>query len=367
LKVLLASMDFPPSVGGVAAHVYELGRELVRQDHQVRVETFRIPADALAVEAVAGMDVRREPPGHRLLWRRNLRRQLKRAVAEFKPDVIHVHGLRPLTPAKGLGVPVIFTNHTSGFLQRVERGGMKVRRVNAMMAHAARVIAPSQELIDAGIQVGYPAEKSRYIPNGVDVERFHPGTKGAALRRELGIPEDNLVALAARRMVPKNGMKYLAQAASGFLKEGITLVMVGDGEEFDLVERILKGDGVRDRVVLAGSRANTEMPAFYAAADVVVLPSLKEATSITGLEAMATGKPLVGTRVGGIPELIDEGVSGLLVEPANPTSLADGVKQILSDPELLKSAGNASRERVLEMFSWEVIAARTADIYREVL
>jgi len=360
-------MDFPPSVGGVAAHAYELGRELVRQGHQVRVETFKIPADTLSQEDVEGMDVRRELPGHRLLWRRNLRRQLKRAVGEFEPEIIHVHGLRPLTPAKGLGVPVIFTNHTSGFLRRVERGGRVVRRVNRMMAHAARVIAPSQELVDAGIQVGYPAAQSRYIANGVDIERFHPDNSGAELRRELGISKDDLVVLAARRMVPKNGMKYLAQAASGFLREGITLVMVGDGEEFDLVERILKDDGVRERVVLAGSRANTEMPAFYAASDLVVLPSLKEATSITGLEAMATGKPLVGTRVGGIPELIAEGESGLLVEPANPASLADGVNRILGDSELLARAGVASRQRVLKMFSWQVIVGHTVDVYREVL
>lgn len=359
-------MDFPPNVGGVAAHVYELGRELARQGHQVRVASFRIPATTPARETLAGMDVERATPGPRWMWRHNLRRMLKGAVDAFRPDVIHVHGLRPLTPARGLGVPVVFTNHTSGFLKRLERGRLAVWRVGRMMGHVACTIAPSRELVEAGIKAGYPADRSRYIPNGVDATRFNPGNDGTALRAGLGIPADDLVVLAARRMVPKNGMKYLAQAAKGFLRAGVTLVMVGDGEEFPLVQRILAADGVRDRVILAGGRPNTDMPAFYAAADLIVLPSLKEATSITGLEAMATGRPLVGTRVGGIPELIEDGETGLLVEPANPEALAAGVRRMLDDADLRIKAGQACRRRVLAEFAWEAIAARTVDVYREV-
>ncbi len=367
MKILLACVDFPPAIGGVAAHVYELGRELVRQGHRVQVASFRIPKSTPPRETVAGMEVYRVSPGPRILWRRVMRRAIKTAVAAFSPDVIHVHGIRPLTPSRGLGVPVVFTNHTSGFLKRVERGGFARKRVGAMMAHLSHTISPSQELVDAGIAVGYPAERSSYIPNGVDVERFHPDNDGAALRKEWGVSADDVVVLAARRMVPKNGMKYLAQAAKGFLDERVKLVMVGDGEELPLVRKTLQADGVADRVVLAGNRGNAEMPAHYAASDLVVLPSLKEATSITGLEAMATGKPLVGTRVGGIPDLIAEDENGVLVDPADPDSLASGVRRMIDDADFRQRAGKVSRQRVEDHFSWRVIAARTADVYRGVV
>jgi len=367
VRVLLACMDFPPNVGGIAAHVYELGRALVRLGHDVRVASFRIPADTAAQEDMDGMDVRRAAPGPRWLWRRNLRRLLKASVADFHPDVIHVHGLRPLTPSRGLGVPVVFTNHTSGFLTRMTQGPLWRRRLGGMLAHVALTIAPSHELEEASIRAGVPCARTRYIPNGVDAARFTPDVDGAPVRRELGIASDALVVLAARRMVPKNGVRYLAAAAKGFVRDDVTLVLVGDGEERPLVERILADDGVRDRVILAGSRANPEMPGFYAASDVVVLPSLQEATSIAGLEAMATGRPLVGTRVGGIPELIEDGRTGVLVPPTDPEALAAGVRRLLDDADFRKKAGDTARRQVLERFSWDVVAAQTVDAYKEVL
>lgn len=365
MKVLLACMDFPPNVGGVAAHVYELGRALVRLGHEVRVASLRLPADAPALEDLDGMDVRRATAGPRWLWQHRLRRLIADAVAEFRPDVIHVHGLRPLRPARGLGVPVVFTNHTSGFLMRLERGRFWARRLGRIMAHAAITIAPSHELEEASIRAGFPCARTRYIPNGVDAGRFRPDVDGAPVRTALGIPADAMVVLAARRMVPKNGVRYLAAAAKGFVRDGVVLVLVGDGEERPLVERILAEDGIADRVILTGARGNAEMPGFYAASDVVVLPSLREATSIAGLEAMATGRPLVGSRVGGIPELIEDGRTGLLVPPADPDALAAAVCRLLDDPDLRKKAGDLARLRVVEQFSWDVVAARTVDAYRE--
>jgi glycosyltransferase involved in cell wall biosynthesis len=367
VKVLLACMDFPPNVGGVAAHAFELGRALVRLGHEVRVASLRLPPEAAAVEVLDGMDVRRGDAGPRWRWRGRLRRLMADAVAEFHPDVIHVHGLRPLRPSRGLGVPVVFTNHTSGFLMRVERGPFQARRLGRMMAHAAITIAPSHELQEASVRAGFPRDRTVYIPNGVDAARFRPDVDGAPARAALGIRPNALVVLAARRMVPKNGVRYLAAAAKGFVKDGVVLLLVGDGEERPLIERTLADDGVADRAILAGSRGNAEMPGFYAASDVVVLPSLREATSIAGLEAMATGKPLVGTRVGGIPELIEDGRTGLLVPPADPDALAAAIRRLLDDPDLRKKAGDLGRLRVLERFSWDVVAARTVDAYREAL
>ncbi|MFQ5508910.1 MAG: glycosyltransferase family 4 protein [Leptospirillia bacterium] len=363
MNILLVSVDFPPNVGGVAAHVYELGRELAQQDHQVSVLTVQVPGAELPEETLEGMTVRRITAGPRLLMRHTLKKAVAAAVADFSPHVVHVHGIKPLTATRGLSVPVIFTNHTSGFLKRVERGGAAVRRVGAMMAHLARVISPSRELQEATVAVGYPSEHSLYIPNGVDVTRFHPGLDPGTLRSRWGVPDGGAVVMAARRMVPKNGMTYLARAAAGFLDEKTRLVLVGEGEELNEVRRYLDEGGVRDRTMLAGRVANPDMTAYYAASDVVVLPSLKEATSITGLEAMACGRPLVGSNVGGIPELIVDGETGVLVPPADPDALAEGIGRVLKNRELRRRMGELARSRVVREFSWEVIAGRTVDVY----
>ncbi len=367
MHILLVSVDFPPNVGGVAAHVYELGRELARQGHSVEVITG---TDATGMEGTmdfAGMQVHRYRLGHRLWVRRRLAAILRREVPAMAPEVIHVHGIKPLTATRNLGVPVVFTNHTSGFLQRIERGERAVRRVARMMSHLSLVISPSRELMDAAVTARVPGEKSVFLANGVDIERFKPGLDGQALRSRWGIEGDEVVVLAARRMVEKNGLIYLAEAAPDFLRAGVRLVLVGDGPEHPRVLESLQAAGLEQYSLLTGSIDNGQMPEVYAASDIVVLPSLKEATSITGLEAMACAKPLVGTRVGGIPELVIEGENGLLVPSADPRGLGQAIATMVRDKAFRDAAGMASRRRVEAHFSWGVIARETLKHYKSVL
>jgi glycosyltransferase involved in cell wall biosynthesis len=116
---------------------------------------------------------------------------------------------------------------------------------------------------------------------------------------------------------------------------------------------------VLDRCVFLGSVPQERMPEVYRGADVAVLPSLREATSIAGLEAMATGLPIVGTNVGGIPEIVQDGISGLLVPPGEPVAMAEALKTMIQNATLRHSCGQAGRERVEQDFSWAAIARRT--------
>jgi glycosyltransferase involved in cell wall biosynthesis len=116
-----------------------------------------------------------------------------------------------------------------------------------------------------------------------------------------------------------------------------------------------------------GAVANIDMPEIYRAADFCLLPSLMEATSIAGLEAMATGRALVGTRVGGIPALIDDGVTGLLVPPRDPPAIAAAVNALAHNRERCVQMGHAARARVEAQFAWPRIAERTVRAYRETL
>jgi glycosyltransferase involved in cell wall biosynthesis len=365
MRIGLISADFHPNVGGVAAHVIELGKACAADGHEVHVCTLPIGDETQSTASWQGMHV------HRPLLLRGrpfytwmLRLWLKAFLKRTKLDVLHVHGLRPLEATRYLGPPVIFTNHTSGFLQRMEKGPRAQRRVAGRFSHLAAVIAPSEELAEATRRLNIPCDV-HLISNGVDPQRFCPGPR--SLRQQWGIADDETVVLLARRLVEKNGVRVFAEAARHFHRPGVRIVIAGDGPERAEMEQILQRDGCHDAVLFLGSVPNPQMPDVYRAADISVLPSFLEATSITGLESMATALPLVGTRVGGIPTIVDEGRTGLLVPAGDPPRLGDAIGRLIDHPDARRSMGEAARARVLSDFSWAALARRTVDIYEQAL
>lgn len=364
MKICMVTSEFPPVVGGIANHVFELARSLAAHAEVTVIHPLGIGAVLPAVD----------PPGVRVLrpnvvkaqpfytW--HLAQKLRQEVRRSRPDVIHVHGIRPLAATRGLGVPVVFTNHSSGFLARLRAGAVRQRRTAAMMRHVARLLAPSDELVEAAVALGYTGP-TEMIANGVDVERFSPGPSD--LRARWGIGPDERVLVLARRLVEKNGVVWFARALALMADESFRVVVAGDGPERTEMVECLRNAGIEDRVTFLGSVPNTDMPAIYRACDIAVLPSLAEATSITGLEAMACGLPLVGTRVGGIPTLIDEGRTGLLVPARDPDAMAGALCRLLAAPDLARAVGGAGRRKVVDGFSWRQIAARTLDAYGKVV
>ena len=143
------------------------------------------------------------------------------------------------------------------------------------------------------------------------------------------------------------------------------IVIAGEGPERQGMETAFAEAGLSDRVLFLGSVPNAEMPEVYNAADIAVLPSHMEATSIGGLEAMACGVSLVGTAVGGIPDLITEGVTGRLVRARDPEALATGIRYLIKNPERSRAFGVAARQKVVSQFSWPQIARRTLKILQE--
>ena len=363
MRIGLISVDFHPNVGGIAAHVAELGKALAAQDHEVHVVTIPIDTERDRVAELNGMQIHRPPfPKHKPVYTWLTSWWLRRFLRQHPLDVLHVHGLRPLESTKGLPPPVVFTNHSSGFLRRITRGPLERRRLAARLGHVTHVLAPSQQLADATRAVGYTGPVT-FISNGVDTERFHGGP--ATHRERWGAKDDHVVILLARRLVQKNGVAVFAQAVTQLADLPIRIICAGDGPDRQIVERIVRDGGVDASCVFLGNVPNGEMPDIYRSADISVLPSFMEATSITGLESMACGLPLVGTRVGGIPTLIDDGNTGLLVEPGDPSALAQAIRGLADSATMRHSMGERARQRAIDRFSWNRIAARTLEIYSE--
>lgn len=377
MKILLLTSDFLPNIGGMASHALELARALVGNGHTVHLLHPVYGQGENHDEDIDGFTVHRMffsctlPKIKHVFYIRGVRDAIRRLHRAIGFDVLHWHDLTPncwTTRAFAGRVPLVWTNHTSNYLEYVEseKGRRTMRR---FLGHADAIISPSNELFEKSVWTGVPPERLHYIPNGVDTRVFAPGRSFGVLDKDYAIDVSRPIIICPRRLEPKNGVEYLIRAVPTILSsEPRALVLIVGGgfpEEKERFERMLEESGARSQVIFTGNVPNTLMPQFLSMAQVAVLPSLMEATSIAGLEAMAMGLPLVGTRVGGIPEIIDDGVTGMLVEPRNPASLAAACIRLLRDEDLRRRIGKAARERAEREFSWSTIAERTCKVYEQ--
>lgn len=363
MNIIFISIDYPPVPGGIAAHVYELAKAFVTAGNRVAVVTRR-HGEEPPQSIEDGIEIRRLSLRYMVLvYGLQIRAFVKQLLPDLQPDIIHIHGMAPLDWYNIEHIPLAYTNHTSGYLKRINKGGR--RRIAMLKRHFAKVdlfLAPSRELLRTPFEIRAP---KHFIANGVDATKFvfHPD-KREKIRESLGIGEDDIVAIVTRRLVDKNGVIYLARATQFIQNRNLKFIVIGDGPERHAVEAEF-AKHCPNRAIFLGNKTHKEIIDYYSSADFSVLPSLMEATSISGLEAMAASLPLVGTKVGGIPELIENGVNGYLCRPADPKDLAKKINNLLL--ENLRSFGNKSREMVEQNFDWQKIAGKTIEAYKLVL
>ena len=209
--------------------------------------------------------------------------------------------------------------------------------------------------------------KVRLVPNGLDLKRFAPRPPSAFLRAALGVPPSAPVAVSVGRHVPEKGYRHLVNAAALVerTRSGVHWILVGDGELRSGLEAQARRLGLASGVHFTGSR--DDVADVLALADVFVLPSESEGFGRVLVEAMAMGRPVVATTVGGIPDVVVDGATGLLVAPADPAALADAVRALLDDPARAAALGAAGRARAESTFSLGAHVDAVERVYDEVL
>jgi teichuronic acid biosynthesis glycosyltransferase TuaC len=247
-------------------------------------------------------------------------------------------GFAAVIAGKLLGVPSVVKLHGSDINIVAKLPG--ARKMAAWsLPRAARVVAVSRALGDEVAELGVARERIAVVMNGVDAELFKPGDRAAA-RRELGLPLDAPLAVYVGNLKPEKGVLDLGKAWGSVAERvpGATLLFVGDGPlkgELEAVTRLLTEAGTvtgNVRVRLIARQPLQRVPLYMAAADVLVLPSHSEGTPNVVLEALASGRRVVATSVGGVPDLITSDALGTLVPPHDPSALADALVTALRTP-----------------------------------
>jgi glycosyltransferase involved in cell wall biosynthesis len=387
MRILLVSDFYPPTPGGLEAHVRRLGVALIRRGHSVAIlsgtpEPDPLPAGAPAYYAptifrhLPGAYVNKglqfPPP-----WPdRAFRKALWRVAETWRPDIIHAHGWCAFSSYWAGSPPLIVTLHDHGLscpkrtllrargecstgiglgciacagdqstAKRAGLAGAMHWSVPQLAAHASRFIAVSHSVAQRAAQGGVPGSKVTVIPNFFDTASREPGMEPAKPTVLFVGPD-----------TPHKGRSVAVAAFSQLPSGSATLVLVGS-------EAAVNADGV----VNLGYLSSTELWKQYRRATIAVVPAIwPEPCPTVLLEAMAHGLPVIGSRIGGIPDLIEEGESGLLVPPDAPARLAESMHLLLADRELRDKLAAGARQRSLK-FDTQVVVPQIVDVYESTL
>ena len=361
LNILMPSIYFPPRVGGIESHVFYLARELARRGHRVHVMTTRTEPESPQREVMDGVTVTRMLSfgKHFIGWSLSSTFSAPEVVRLARGcDIIHCHtfasALGGDLAAVLLGRPLVVTVHSSHFL-RLARSPFMRGVMSLLLKKAGALLSTSVE-IDGVVRDMLPGAFTRPIVNGMDTETFRP------VEPRLERREGEFTIVCPRRLVRKNGVEYLVRALPLIMRQlPVRAHLAGDGPLRSDLEALAGALGVRENIEFMGSVDNREMPGVYSSADLVVIPSLVEATSIAALEAMSCERAVAASRVGGLPEIIDESV-GILFESGSPEAVAEAVIRAAGDTDRA-ALGRAARARVLANWSIQSMVDVHMDIY----
>jgi glycosyltransferase involved in cell wall biosynthesis len=275
-----------------------------------------------------------------------------RYIRSLRPDVIHTHNTQAFIDGTvgallGGGPPLVHTDHARQFPD-------KKRYVIAehILSHLSfRVVGVSEHTTRNLRRYEWiPRRKLMTIPNGVDIPRLDRDAVGRVVRNELGLRQDEIVIGAAVRLTPQKALNVLIEAFAGVHRRfgHATLVIAGTGPDREALAANAERLGVRRKVHFLGLRH--DVPRLLCAYDIFALSSVWEGMPLGVLEAMALGCPVVATRVGGVPEMIEDGHSGILVEPGDVSALESALATLLADPVAAQAMADRAREHYHQKF-----------------
>lgn len=368
--------------GGQNVHVAALSRALAAAGHEVDVYTRRDDADlpdavplcpGVTVHHVAAGPARSVPKDDLLPYMRTFGDELAVAWSgAARPDVAHGHfwmsGLASVQAGQAVDVPVVQTFHALGSVKRRFQGHADTSPPGRVMSETTvgrrveAIVATCSDEVTELARMGVPTGHVHVVPCGVDVEAFTPGAAEPAAGRPHRL-------LTVGRLVERKGVELLIGAlallpdAELWVAGGPPRALLADDLEAQRLLGAAAVHGVGARVRLLGAVAHDEVPELMRQADVVVAAPRYEPFGIVPVEAAACGRAFVGTAVGGLLDTVVDGRTGVLVEERDAAAFAAQVRLLLDDPPRRTEMGRTARLRAEQRYSWDRVAAATADVY----
>jgi glycosyltransferase involved in cell wall biosynthesis len=372
--------------GGQNVHVAALAGGLVERGHDVTVYSRRDNTSTpLRVTAPEGYVVEHVPAGppsdvpkdELLQYMPAFAAHLRERWTEDPVDLAHAHfwmsGVATLEAGRATGVPVLQTFHALGTVKRRQQGARdtsppdRIPLERRLCRTVDRVIATCRDEVAELRRMGMPAHAASVIPCGVDTDAFRPvSTPGPTPK------VDHPRLLVIGRIVERKGVGNVIEALAQL--PGVELLVAG-GPAADLLDtdpevqrlrEVARRLGVADRVRFLGAVSRRDVPALTCSSDVVVAVPWYEPFGIVPVEAMACGRPVVGSAVGGLLDTVVPGVTGELVPPRRPDLLAPVLRDLLADPARRAAYGKAGRARAVRTYQWRQVVAATEDVYTAV-
>jgi len=374
-KLIVVASYFYPKIGGLETIAYTLARHLHESGaYDVSIITSNYDGKGYKKEAIDGMTVHRLPIAFKVSntplnpswpsW-------IRRIFDEQKPTIVHTHSPVPgladmaVKIAKKRNIPVIATYHSGS----MRKGKWPIDAIvyiyekiflTALFRRADAIVAVSQSF--AARTFPQFAYKTFFIPTGVDLVRF----------KKTPVPQSTEIVTFVGRIEHHSswkGIEQLLQAMAIVTKNrpNARLELVGGGDALEHYKERAQTLGIADSVVMTGPQHGQDLVDAYARSSVIVLPSTSdsEAFSVALVEAMASGRPVIGTNIGGTPQVISNGKDGLLVEPKDPVALAAAIERILGDRAFAQRLGDEGAAKA-NGFSWNVQAAKYDVLYKKI-
>ena len=377
MKILLVSTFFPPWRGGVETYVFNLARNLQARGHEVSLICASPPVKA-GTEYLDGIRIERLRVAGRV-YGTPIVPELPLRLMQERPDIVHAGFPSPYcaffasVTSRLRGIPAVLTWHND--LPPVARTAHAIATVHdyavlpLYLGNYKLIISTSRLYAETSRVLRAHSDRVVIIPHGVDTVRFNPHVRADELRRQVAAGNQKIILFvgALTRWHIYKGLDVLLKAVALLRGESpdLKLLVVGGGELVSKYVQLTIDLGIQDLVFFAGNVSDDELPKYYAISDLLVLPSKdrSEGFGLVLLEANATGKPVIATKVGGIPSVIQDGYNGILVPPSDADALAAAIKHGLEDEDLLRQMGKNGR-RFAEEHDWSIVTEQTESVYK---
>jgi glycosyltransferase involved in cell wall biosynthesis len=394
-KVCFISPEYWPLTGGTGSYVYYLSNELLKNGYKIYVVTGSNQAQDIQVNPqldVSFLKIPRTPIVKSFMLAGASYRKLQSVRNRAGVDITHPQ--LPLTPnfavPPDFGKTLVCTVHSTWKGEAEAISGEPYGRLNAnekflvsfnrflrffeesMLHRASRIIAVSQfTKKELTTYYGISESKIKVIHNGVDTHKFQPASDKRKVKQELGLNPDDIAIVSVGRLYARKGLFTLIKSMPAVIKRfpNAKFIISGKGQSDEMRKLIAYAEktGVKSNIIFTGYYPDKKLPLLYQAADVFAFSTFYEHHPFAVLEALATGLPVVTTWVGGIPETIQSGRNGFLVEPFNSKQFSNKIVYLLQHPSEAKEMGHLARKTMVDQYDWRMVVRDAMKVYDEAL